>query len=80
MIKKIKYVDLSSQWNSERKKLLKIIDKSLANDNWVGGQEITKFEENIKKITKSKYAIALNSGTIKDASGTASDAALVISS
>ena len=31
--------------------------------NLVGGREIIKFEKNISDLCKTKYAIALNSGT-----------------
>lgn len=60
---KIPYVNLKKQWKEERLNLLKIIDRVLLNDNWVNGKEINKFEDNIKKICKTKYCIALNSGT-----------------
>ncbi len=59
----IPYVNLKKQWLSERKKLLPIIDKVLSTGEFVGGKEIEKFENNIKKITNSKFAVALNSGT-----------------
>lgn len=60
---KIPYVNLSKQWKREKRDLLKIFDKVLSKGNWVGGSEIEKFEEKIKKVCKTKYAIALNSGT-----------------
>ena len=46
-----------------KKQLLKIIDRTLLNDSWVGGDQINKFEQNIAKLCHTKYAIALNSGT-----------------
>lgn len=63
MSPKIPYVNLSKQWQKEKRDLLKIFDKVLSKGNWVGGSEIEKFEEKIKKICKTKYALALNSGT-----------------
>lgn len=60
---KIKYVDLSKDYKTHRKKILEIIDKTLSTGEWVGGIEIGKFENNISKFTKSKYTVALNSGT-----------------
>ena len=63
MSKLIPYVNLSKQWKSERKELLKIIDKTLANSSWIGGEEIITFENNIKKLCCTKYCCALNSGT-----------------
>ena len=41
---KIPYVNLSKQWKKERKTLLKIIDNVILNQDWVGGDEIKKFE------------------------------------
>jgi dTDP-4-amino-4,6-dideoxygalactose transaminase len=60
---KIPYVNIKKQYNSEKKKLLKIIDKALHSGSWVGGSEIEKFEKNISKICKTKYCVSLNSGT-----------------
>ena len=60
---KISYVNLDLQWKNEKKDLLKIIDKTLANDQWVGGKNIEIFEEKISKLCDTKYAVSLNSGT-----------------
>ena len=59
----IKYVDLQKDYQLNKKKLLNIIDKSLATGEWVGGKEIDFFEKNIASYTKSNYAVSLNSGT-----------------
>ena len=60
---KIPYVNIKKQYQKERNQLLKILDKTLLNGSWVGGKEISKFEKNISKICKTKYCVALNSGT-----------------
>ena len=60
---KIPYVNLKKQYLYERKKLLKIIDKTFSTGNWVGGDEVVKFENTIAKLCGTKYALALNSGT-----------------
>jgi len=60
---KIPFVNLNLQWKKEKNDLIKIIDKTLANDNWVGGKNIDKFESNIAKLCNTKYAVSLNSGT-----------------
>ena len=60
---KIPYVNLNLQWKKEKRSLLKIIDNTLENDGWVGGKNIEKFEKNISKLCKTKYAAGLNSGT-----------------
>ena len=60
---KIPYVNLSLQWQNEKKQLLKLIDKSLLEESWVGGKSIQTFEKNISRLCNTKYAAALNSGT-----------------
>lgn len=60
---KIDYVNLTQDYLNNRKAILKIIDRTLMSGNWVGGDEIDKFEKNIARYTGSKYAVALNSGT-----------------
>lgn len=60
---KIPYVNLKKQYQLERKKILKVLDKTFSSGSWVGGDEVLKFEKNIAKICKSKYCVALNSGT-----------------
>jgi dTDP-4-amino-4,6-dideoxygalactose transaminase len=61
--KQIPYVNLQEQWLEERDDLLPIMDKVFANAQFVGGEELDKFEENIAKVCGTKYACALNSGT-----------------
>ena len=60
---KIPYVNLTLQWEKEKKFLKPIINSTLEKGNYVGGKEIENFEKNISKICQTKYAVALNSGT-----------------
>ncbi len=60
---KIPYINLNLQWRDEKKELLKIINKTMASGEWVGGENISKFEKNICNFLKVKYCVALNSGT-----------------
>jgi len=60
---KISYVNLSKQYLKERTKLLSVIDKTLSTKEYVGGDEVKKFESKISKFLKVKYCVALNSGT-----------------
>ena len=48
-MKPIKYVNVNLQWKAERKKLIKIIDKTILKNNWVGGSELQNFENKISK-------------------------------
>jgi dTDP-4-amino-4,6-dideoxygalactose transaminase len=63
ILKKIPYVNLKNQWETEREDLLPIIDKALSSGKYVGGEEVEIFEENIAKFCDVKYSVALNSGT-----------------
>ncbi len=59
----IPYVNLQAQWREEKDELLPIIEKVLSSGQYVGGEELDKFEENIAKLCGVKYATGLNSGT-----------------
>ena len=59
----IPYVNLSAQWQDDRLELLPIVDNVLGSGQYVGGDEVDKFEEKIAKFCEVKYAVALNSGT-----------------
>jgi dTDP-4-amino-4,6-dideoxygalactose transaminase len=61
-VKKIPYVNLGYKKKSKTG-LVKVFKKVLDQGQYVGGQEILKFEKNISKLCKTKYAVALNSGT-----------------
>ena len=60
---KVPYVNLVSQWQDDRHELLPIIDRVLGSGQYVGGDEVDKFEENIAGFCRVKHAIAMNSGT-----------------
>ncbi len=59
----IKYVNLSKQWQKEKKFLLPRLISVLEKGHYVNGNEISKFEKKIAKICRKRYAVALNSGT-----------------
>lgn len=59
----IPYVDLSKQYLKESKPLLKKIHAVLKTGNYVGGDEVIRFEKKISKLLNIKHCIALNSGT-----------------
>ena len=59
----IPYVNLSKQWQDEKHDLLVIIDRVLSTGQYVGGEEIEKFENDIANTCKVDHVIALNSGT-----------------
>jgi len=61
--RRIPYVNLQKQWIEERDELLPIIDKVLESAQFIGGDELDKFEENVATLCGTKYACGLNSGT-----------------
>jgi len=59
----IPYVNLKKQYRLEKKKLLKKIDSVLSSGDYILGDEVEIFEKNISKLCKTKYCVALKSGT-----------------
>ena len=59
----INYINLKKQYIKERKSLLSVIDKTLSTGMYILDKEVDLFEKNIQKYNKSKYCVALNSGT-----------------
>ncbi len=62
-ILKIPYVNLSKQFEDEKKELLNEIEKVLSSGNYILSDEVEKFEKNICKYLKVKFCIGVNSGT-----------------
>ena len=60
---KIPYVNLAYQFKKEKKNLLTIFEKTLEKGDWIGGEEVKKFEKKITKLCNTKYCVSLNSGT-----------------
>lgn len=63
MANKIKFLDLVGQYKSIKKEIDGAIKKVLDSGYFIGGKEVEKFENEIAKLSGTKYAIALNSGT-----------------
>ena len=62
-MKPISYVNLIKQAKFQKKEIVKLLDKIIQKGQFVGGDEIEKFEKNICKLIKTKHCVALNSGT-----------------
>ena len=60
---KIPYVNLSKQFEDEKKDLLEEIEKVLSSGQYILSDEVEKFENNICKYLQVKYCIGVNSGT-----------------
>ena len=60
---KIPYVNLRKQYLEEKNQLISKIKKVLNSGEYVGGDEVKKFEKKISKLLNVKHCIALNSGT-----------------
>ncbi len=59
----IKSWSYKEEYKQNRKKILKTIDKTLLSGDLFFGNQLSKFENNFKKLNKSKYGIAVGSGT-----------------
>ena len=59
----IKSWEYKNEYNYLKNIILKAIDKVLKRGNLFFGNELNKFEKNFLKINKSKYGVAVGSGT-----------------
>ena len=60
---KIKFNNLYQEHNLIKKNLEKKFKKLFKSTDFINGKEVKIFEENLKKITKSKYAVSCGNGT-----------------
>ncbi len=60
---KIPYVNLGNDWKENKKYILRKFSNFLDKGQFVGGDEISKFEKKISKFCKRKYCVGTNSGT-----------------
>ena len=60
---KIPYVNLSAQWQSEKKELLPIIESVIASGTYVGGEVVEEFETAVAAYLQSPFCVAVNSCT-----------------
>ena len=47
----------------EKKKILNKVNELIKKSQFVGGEEVAKFEDNFRKFVKSKYCVSLGNGT-----------------
>ena len=59
----IPYVNLIKQAKFQKREIIKLLDQVIQKGQFVGGDEIEKFEKQICKLIKVKNCVALNSGT-----------------
>jgi dTDP-4-amino-4,6-dideoxygalactose transaminase len=62
-MKKIKFNDLNKLHLKIEYNLLRALKKSIKNSNFIGGEEVKKFEDNFKKLNKSKFCISCGNGS-----------------
>ena len=53
-MREIPYVNLSAQWNDEQEALLPIIEEVLRGGNYVGSEEVDRFEDSISRFNKTR--------------------------
>lgn len=59
----VSYVNLSQQHTKIKEEILTAVDKILTQGDFILGEEVLKFEENLAHYCGVKYAVGLNSGT-----------------
>ncbi|MBI2523165.1 DegT/DnrJ/EryC1/StrS family aminotransferase [Candidatus Woesearchaeota archaeon] len=59
----INYVEIGKDNDGIKGELLEAIEKILVSGKFILGEETKKFEENIARLIKTKYAVGVNSGT-----------------
>ena len=59
----IPYVNLSAQWRDERSDLFPIIEEVMSSGQFIGGEIVERFEQSVAKLCRTRYCVALNSGT-----------------
>jgi len=62
-VKRIPFVDLGAQWQSEREELLPIMDEFLARGHYILAEEVERFESDVSDYFGGVGCVALNSGT-----------------
>ena len=63
MPKKIPYINLIKQSREEKKEIFKALNRLFLKSEFISGDEVEIFEQNIKNFLKVNYCVALNSGT-----------------
>ena len=63
MPKKIPYINLIKQSREEKKEIFKALNRLFLKSEFISGDEVEIFEQNIKKFLNVNYCVALNSGT-----------------
>lgn len=59
----MQFLDLKAQYKDIKKEIDIAIGRVLENSCFVGGQEVAEFEKEITRFCRTKYAVAVNSGT-----------------
>ena len=63
MANKIQFLDLVKQYKSIKEEIDLAIKRVLESGQFIGGEEVGNFENEIAKFCETKYAISVNSGT-----------------
>jgi len=60
---KVPFLDLKAQHSVLKAEIMEVISEAIDNTQFVGGKNVTRFEEEFADFCGTKYAIAVNSGT-----------------
>jgi dTDP-4-amino-4,6-dideoxygalactose transaminase len=59
----IPFLDLKTQHQSIRDEILKAVDEAVSNAQFIGGQQVSSFENEFAAFCGTRYAVGVNSGT-----------------
>ena len=60
---KIKFNNLYDIHKNIEHKFIQFLRKSIRNSSFIGGSEVTKFENNFKRLNQSKFCISCGNGS-----------------
>jgi dTDP-4-amino-4,6-dideoxygalactose transaminase len=59
----VPFVDLKLQHQNLKNEIMPVIEEAILNAQFIGGQNVSKFEEEFANFCGTKYAVGVNSGT-----------------
>ena len=60
---KIPFLDLKIQYKQIEHEVMPMITSAMANGAFVGGEQVSRFEEEFAEFCNSRYCVGVNSGT-----------------
>ena len=59
----VPFLDLKVQYQQIESEVIPMISEAMANGMFIGGEHVTKFEDEFAEFCETKYCVGVNSGT-----------------